>query len=103
MMDQFSIIKYSNLPADLKAKFNKSLAREMLVLKDEIIKDDILGSFAINEFVASLGECASASFLVSDLYSKISAGIQVGSGDQRLFHNILFAITKSWSEMNKLN
>ena len=99
-MDTFSVINYEKLSDSLKADFNKALAKKLSSLLKEISKDDVLGSIGVEEFVASEGTGNSLLSLVTDLYSKVSAGIQVGSGNQNLFHAVLVAFTESWNQIN---
>ena len=59
----------------------------------------MIGSLPIEEFIVSSG--TKATTVVSELYPKVTAGIQVGSGNQNLFHSVLHAFTESWNEINK--
>lgn len=98
-MNTFSVFDYENLSDSLKTDFNKALAMKLSSFMKEIKDDDVLDTTAIEEFVASSGECANAVATVSNLYSSISGGIQVGSGNQLLFNGILNAITESWKSV----
>lgn len=100
-MNTFSASNYENLSDSLKADFNKALAKKLSSFLKEIKDDDVLDASAIEEFVSSSGESANAVAVVSDLYSSISGGIQVGSGNQLLFIGILNAITECWALINK--
>lgn len=100
-MDNFSVFNYENLSEELKAGFNEALAQKLSSLVDEIKRDDVLGSLNVEGFVASSGKNTSATSIVTELYSSVSGGIQVGSGNQDLFHIVLCAITECWNELNK--
>lgn len=98
-MNQFSVFNYENLSDNLKADFNKALAQRLSNLRNELKGDDVIGSLAIVEFLASSG--TKATTVVSELYPKVTAGIQAGSGNQNLYHSALHAFTESWNEINK--
>lgn len=100
-MDTFSIFDYNNLSDSQKEDFNKSLAQRLSSLVKEINKDDVIGSLELENIIASPNESQTTINWVSDLYSKVSAGIQVGSGNQNLFHAVLNAFTESWKQINK--
>ena len=100
-MNTFSVSHYENLSDSLKADFNKALAKKLSSFLKEIKDDDVLNVSAIEEFVALSGESTNAVAVVSNLYSSISGGIQVGSGNQLLFNGILSAITECWASINK--
>lgn len=100
-MNTFTIFDYNNLTDSLKAEFNTVLSQHLSSLLKEIKKDDVLGSIGVEEFVESEGSGTNSLTLVTDLYSKLTAGIQVGSGNQNLFHDVLSAFTESWKQINK--
>lgn len=83
-MDQFSVFKYENLSEELKSTFNKELTLKLSSFQNELKKDDVLGSLAIEQIS------------VADLYSTVTGGIQAGSGNQRLFLSILNAFVEVW-------
>lgn len=99
-MDTFSVYNYENLSDILKLDFNKSLAQRLSLLLNEIKEDDISISFLIEEFIETSEKCLDVS-LVSDIYSKVSACIQAGSGNQILSLVILNAYTECWGEINE--
>lgn len=100
-MITFSVFNYENLSELQKTEFNKALAIKLSTFIKEIKEDDVLDASAIEDFVASSGESSNAVAIVSNLYSSISGGIQVGSGNQLLFNGILSAITESWNSINQ--
>lgn len=100
-MNTFSVFDYEKLPDSSKAVFNKALAQKLTSLINEIKNDDVLGTATTEEFIKSSGEINNSATLVADLYSKISSGIQVGSGNQNLFNAILAAYTNCWAETIK--
>ena len=97
MMNHFSVFDYENLPDTLRIDFNRALAQRLFSLLTEIKTNDVLGSFAIEEFITSSGLSANSDTVVSDLYCSVSAGIQAGSGNQNLYHSILSAYTGCWN------
>lgn len=99
-MNQFSIYKYENLSDALKSKYNRKLSQKLEILMNDINKDDVFDFSSVDEFVTSKGEVSNATSIVVDIFSKISAGIQAGSGNQILFNDILLAFTDSWEETN---
>lgn len=100
-MSRFSIFEYNNLPAEQKDVFNKALALKISSFLSEIKNDDVLKNIAGEDFVLSLGESDNAFSLVSELYSKVSSGVQAGSGNQNLFLGILNTFVESWEEIIK--
>ena len=88
-MDQFSIFKYENLSEELKKTFNKELILRLSSFQSEMKKDDVLGSLSIEHIS------------VTDLYSKITGGIQVGSGNQELFLSVLNVFVEAWDKTIK--
>lgn len=101
-MKQFSIYNYENLPESFKEAFNKSLAKGLSSLLNDLKSDDVLGKYVFEEFISIQGG-AHASSLVTDVFSDISGGIQSGSGNQNLFQSVLNCYTDSWREINKLS
>lgn len=99
-VEKFSVFNYDNLSEELKGSFNKSLAQKLTSMVEAIKHDDVLGSIAVDTFVSSNGTSANAATVVGELYSRISGGIQAGSGNQNLFHSALYAITQAWDEIN---
>ncbi len=100
-MNTFSVFDYEKLSESSKTVFNKVLALKLASLFNEIKNDDVIGTATTEEFIKSSGEINNAATLVADLYSKISSGIQVGSGNQNLFNTILVAYTTCWAETIK--
>ena len=98
-MNPFSVFDYNNLLNEPKNAFNQALAHKLTSFLNVIKNDDVLGALPIEEFVTSSG--SKATTVVSELYPKVTAGIQVGSGNQNLFHSVLHAFTESWDEINK--
>ena len=98
-MNHFSVFNYENLSEEIMLKFNKTIARNLDPLMNDLKNDEVLGSPALSEFVISAGEYSNAVLVVSDLFHSVSAGIQVGSGNQNLFHRVLLAFTESWGEV----
>lgn len=101
VMNTFSVLNYEKLSESQKADFNKALANRLLPFMKDIKVDDVLDDSAIVEFVVSSGESDNALAVVANLYSSVSSGIQVGSGNQQLFHGILSAIKECWDSINK--
>lgn len=99
-MKQFSVFEYTCLSKDQKSAFNKALAQKLKTYLIDIQNDDVLNSSTINSFVTSSGGNNDASSIVTDLFSSISSGIQVGSGNLGLYLNILNAFTETWSKIN---
>ena len=99
-MSKFSVFNYENLSDSMKADFNKALATELSSMRMEIKADEVLGTIGVEEFVVSEGKGQKSATLVADLYSKISAGIQAGSGNQNLFQAVLCAFTDSWNQIS---
>ncbi len=100
-MNTFSVFDYEKLSDSRKASFNKALAKRLSSLFSEIKNDDVVGTSMIEEFIESSGEINTPAISVMDLYSKVSSGIQVGSGNQNLFNDILAAYTTCWDETIK--
>lgn len=84
-VDNFSVFNYDNLSEEQKSVFNKALAQELSALVDAIRQDDVIGSLPIEEFVSSCGKSSNAATVVAELYSRISGGIQAGSGNHRTY------------------
>ena len=99
-MNTFSVFNYENLSDSLKADFNKALAKKLSSMLMNIKADELLGSIGVVRFVESEGKEHNTPTLVADLYSKVSAGIQVGSGNQNLFQAVLAAFIESWNQIN---
>ena len=95
-MDKFSPYSYAQLSDMQKVDFNKALALGLASMSDVIKSDVDLNSFVIKDFIASSGQCANSASVVEDLYSKISSGIQAGSGNQNLFLGILAKYAEAW-------
>lgn len=100
-MDIFSVFSYEKLSEEHKAAFNRVLAQRLSSFLSEIKSDDVLGALAIDEFVASNGSGNKSTTLVGEVYSRISGGIQVGSGNQNLFNGVLNAYAEAWDEIDK--
>lgn len=100
-MKQFSVLEYENLSNGVKSDFKKLLAQELSTFVSEISNDDVLGTPSVVEFVNSDGECDNASLIVTDIYSRVSSGIQAGSGNQLLFQCVLNAFVETWKEIIK--
>ena len=98
-MDKFSINIYNNLPERQKAAFNIALSHKLSLFVNEIKVDDDLGPLLLEEFFSKPVDNATS--VVSELYSKITTGIQVGSGNQNLFLGLLNAFVAAWSETIK--
>lgn len=98
-MNSFSVYNYENLSDSIKKGYNKTLAKNLIPLLDEIRVDDTLSKTSIEKFITSDGESIEDSVVVSSVYSMISAGIQAGSGNQNLYHSVLRAYTQSWEEL----
>lgn len=101
IMNTFSLFNYENLSDSQKASFNKDLAMRLSSILNDIKGDGDLEFLDIDGFIASASATPGCIKLVSDLYSKLSAGIQVGSGNQNLFQAVLSAFTESWKQINK--
>jgi len=99
-MNSFSVYNYENLSDSTKKVFNKTLAKNLISLLDEIRVDDTLSKSSIEKFITSAGESLAGSLVVSTVYSMISAGIQAGSGNQNLYHSVLRAYTLSWERLS---
>ena len=100
-MNKSHLNNYAKLSDTQKLEFNKALAQELASMLDEIKSDCDLSNSLIDEFVASSGQCSNSVSLVVDLYSSISSGIQVGSGNQNLFLAILSKYTACWETINR--
>ena len=100
-MENFSVYNFENLTDSQKNAFKKFLANKLSSFMSEIKKDDVLCSLAIEEFVALNGVNEKSDVLVAQIYSMISGGIQVGSGNQNLFQGVLNAFVEAWKELNK--
>ena len=100
-MDKFSLYSYTQLPVSLKVEYNKALAHGLTSILEDIKKDGDLNISLIEEFVVSSGQSLNSSDIVEDLYSQISSGIQVGSGNQNLFLGILSKYTACWETINR--
>lgn len=100
-MDKFSVFNYANLSESQKVTFDKALAQRLSSFLSEIKNDDVLGALAIDEFVASNGSGNKSTTLVGEVYSRISGGIQVGSGNQNLFNGVLNAYAEAWGDIDK--
>lgn len=96
-MSHFSIYEYQNLSLEQQRIYNKAFAQNISSFLKEIKNDEVLKNIAIETFLTSSGECTSAAALVSEVYSRISSGIQVGSGNQNFFHSVLGAFTECWN------
>lgn len=101
MANTFSIYNYKQLSDPMRVDFDKALAKRLSAMLMDIKADEVLGAIGVEEFVASEGDVKNSVSLITDLYSKISAGIQVGSGNQNLFHAVLSSFTESWKHINK--
>lgn len=99
-MNNFSVFNYENLSDSLKADFNRFLAQRLSSCLKEIKGDVVLGSLDVDGFIAAETVNPIYTTLVSELYSKVSAGIQVGSGNQNLYHAVLAAFAESWKQIN---
>ncbi len=99
-MDKFSLFNYTQVSGSLKVDFNRALAQGLAPMLDEIKSNDDLDYSLIEEFVVSLGQCSNSASVVEYLYSKLSSGIQSGSGNQTLFLGILAKYTESWDKFN---
>lgn len=102
-MNGFSVYNYENLSDSTKKVFNKTLAKNLIFLLDEIRVDDTLSKTSIEKFITSDGESLGTSSVVSTVYSMITAGIQAGSGNQNLYHSVLRAYTQSWDGLQLLH
>ena len=98
-MDKFSLYNYAQLSDSLKVEFNKALACGLSSMFDEIKSNEDFNSFLIGEFISSYGQCSNYASVVEDLYSKITSGIQAGSGNLNLFLGILAKYTECWEEV----
>ena len=98
-MDKFSLYNYAQLSDSLKVEFNKALALGLATMLDDIKSDGDLNAFMIDEFIASSGRCSYSASVVEDVYSQITSGIQVGSGNLNLFLGILAKYTECWEEV----
>lgn len=98
-MEKFSINNYINLPKNQKEAFNSTLSHSLSSFVNDIKSDDDLRPLQLEELISKPVD--SATSIVSELYSKITSGIQVGSGNQNLFLGILNAFVEAWSETIK--
>lgn len=101
MTDNFSLYNYKSLSAEHKNLFNKAFSIRLSAYENEIKKDEDLCFMPYEELFSSYGTKANTSILLEELYSKITSGIQAGSGDQTLFLRILNAFVEAWSETIK--
>lgn len=101
-MNKFSVINYKRLLEETKAMFNSILARKLSPSVAELQKDDVLGTMAIEDFVVACGTDINSTSLVTNLYCRISAGIQAGSGNQILYSGVLNAYAESWNEISNI-
>jgi len=99
-MNSFSIFGYQKLSSEHKKIFNSALAQRLSLILNEI-KDRVILEIPIEELISSNENGTDAATIVCELYSKVSAGIQVGSGDQNLFASILNIFVESWNEVEK--
>ena len=100
-MDNFLLYNYSQLSETQKAEFNKTLAQGLSSVLDEIKSDGELNTSDIEDFITSTGQCSNSSVVVENLYSRISSGIQAGSGNQTLFLGILAKYSEAWEIINR--
>lgn len=100
-MDKFSLSNLAQLSDMQKVEFNKALALGLASMLDEMKSDSELKTSLIDEYIASTGQCSSSATIVEDLYSKISSGIQAGSGNQNLFLGILAKYSEAWGIINR--
>ena len=97
-MDKFSLNNYNSLTEKQKVVYNRALSHNLSSFVHEIKADDDLKSLLLEELDSSSDDAKS---VVAELYSKITSGIQVGSGNQNLFLGILNAFVEAWSETIK--
>lgn len=95
-MDKFSVNNYNSLTDKQKVVFNRTLSHNLSSFVNDIKDDDDLKSLQIDEFVSTSIENANS--VAVELYSKITSGVQVGSGNQNFFLGILNAYVEAWSE-----
>ena len=98
-MDKFSLNNYNSLAEKQKVVFNRALSRNLSSFVNEIKADPDLKPLLLEELDSSSIEEANS--VVAQLYSKITSGIQVGSGNQTLFLGILNAFVEAWSNTIK--
>ena len=98
-MCSFSVQKYMDLEPCQKSVFNKALSVSLSTLMPEIENDDLLNKNDIKDFIANNGSIENSDEFVSTLYSNISAGIQVGSGNVDLYNKISYLIVQIWNKL----
>ena len=98
-MDKFSLNNYNSLTENQKVLFNRALSQNLSSFVNEIKADDDLKSLLLDDLVSTSIENAYS--VVTELYSKITSGVQAGSGNQNLFLGILNAFVESWGETYK--
>ena len=98
-MDKFSLNNYNSLTENQKVVFNRALSQYLSSFVNEIKADDDLKSLVLEDLVSTSIEKANS--VVTELYSKITSGVQVGSGNQTLFLGILNAFVEAWSNTIK--
>ena len=98
-MDKFSLNNYNSLTEKQKVVYNRALSHNLSSFVNEIKTNDDLKSLLLEELDSSSIENANS--VVTELYSIITSGVQVGSGNQNLFLGILNAFVEAWSETIK--
>ena len=98
-MDKFSLNNYNSLTENQKVVFNRALSQNLSSFVNKIKADDDLKSLVLEDLVSTSIEKANS--VVTELYSKITSGVQVGSGNQTLFLGILNAFVEVWSNTIK--
>ena len=101
MISIFSLYNYQGLLEEQKTLFNKAFAQKLVPFENDIKCDEDLCDLPFEEFISSFGTSVNTSTFVEDIYSKITSGVQVGSGNQKLFLGILDACVGAWAETIK--
>ena len=97
-MNTFSVFNYESLSEEQKNKFNQALAQKLSTQVEALMNDDVIGTLDVKGFVASEGKNAS---IVSELYHRLTGGIQAGSGNQVLFNSVVADYSESWASLTE--
>lgn len=93
----FSINNLQHLDDALISSFHQELSKSLSALADKISNDEVLNKYV--QYVKNPKEVANPMQLLEGLYTDISGGIQVGSGNTDLYLQITTVIVEVWKQI----
>ncbi len=93
----FSINNLQHLDTTLISRFHQELSKRLSALTDAISNDEMLNKYV--QYVKNPERVANPMQLLEGLYTDISGGIQVGSGDTDLYLQITAVIVEVWKQI----